>query len=477
MVLVVLGLGLRSYHFLRDSSIWCDEAAVIVNVLDKSYVQLLGPLKLDASGPPLFFWMEKAGHEWLGNSVRAWRLLPYLASCTALALSVFAAWQVLDAALVPWVVLILAVSDRMLWHSCEAKPYAVDACVAAAVMALHCFQRSRPIRQQLLVYLFTLPPLIFLSFPAAFVCAALLAALFGAVWSENRPGTWAMYDFLAMVIALGFLVLLMGPIHAQDTPGLRHYWPNQFPRWERPWSVPGWMVGSTFEMLRYCVKPTGGLLLPLAALGAVSLWRGGLGDTVVLATLPIALALAASLCLRYPFGHARVELFAAPAVALLIGAGVRPAYNWVRLRTQSRAIAVLGLGVLLLAPACLSTYRVFCPWPRADAARAAAYVISHRSPSDQVASDGWEFRYYCRSLRSFFGSWDRFNPASCQRVWVIMTHLNPNDEMPDVPNLPGEDWRLIERHRFQLTSVSLLARGEPRANEQMSSVGVPDVWH
>src|SRR5947209_1203209 len=33
LALVVLGLALRSYHYLRDRNVWHDEAAILVNVL------------------------------------------------------------------------------------------------------------------------------------------------------------------------------------------------------------------------------------------------------------------------------------------------------------------------------------------------------------------------------------------------------------------------------------------------------------
>lgn len=41
--LVAIGLGLRLYHYLRGTSIWGDEAVVIINVMDKSFSQPLGP--------------------------------------------------------------------------------------------------------------------------------------------------------------------------------------------------------------------------------------------------------------------------------------------------------------------------------------------------------------------------------------------------------------------------------------------------
>src|ERR1017187_5381428 len=40
---VVLGLGLRLFHYLRCPSVWHDEAALMVNILEKGFGVLLGP--------------------------------------------------------------------------------------------------------------------------------------------------------------------------------------------------------------------------------------------------------------------------------------------------------------------------------------------------------------------------------------------------------------------------------------------------
>src|SRR5690349_25066348 len=92
---LALGLGLRLYHFLRDPSVWHDEAALILNVLDKGFLDLLGTLSFAEAAPPLFLWMEKLATLLLGDGPYALRLVPFLASCAALVLMVPIARRVL----------------------------------------------------------------------------------------------------------------------------------------------------------------------------------------------------------------------------------------------------------------------------------------------------------------------------------------------------------------------------------------------
>src|SRR5579862_4515051 len=118
---MVLGLALRSYHFLRDPSIWCDEGYVIVNVLEKDYAQLCGPLALTQAAPFPFLWLEKTAILCFGDAPWVWRLVPFLCSCGALLLFGFVARRLLSPAAAVWAVLLFACSDRILWHTAQAK--------------------------------------------------------------------------------------------------------------------------------------------------------------------------------------------------------------------------------------------------------------------------------------------------------------------------------------------------------------------
>src|SRR5262249_33556153 len=111
---VMLGCGLRLFHFLRNPSVWHDEAALIVNVLDKSFVELLGPLRWNEAGPPLFLWAERAVALMLGESTYALRLVPLLAGCAALMLFASFARRVFSSETATWAVLLFAFSDRLL---------------------------------------------------------------------------------------------------------------------------------------------------------------------------------------------------------------------------------------------------------------------------------------------------------------------------------------------------------------------------
>ena len=114
-----------------------------------------------------------------------------------------------------------------------------------------------------------------------------------------------------------------------------------------PWRIPGWVAGSTLDLLHYVCNPVGEYLAILAVIGGWKLWRGGDGRLLLLLTAPLGVALLAAGLKSYPYGGARLQFYAAPLALLLIGLGIAPVMAWLR---QQLRWAPLGLAVLLLCP-------------------------------------------------------------------------------------------------------------------------------
>src|SRR5262245_60579141 len=203
-LLLVLGLALRSSHYLRDPSVWHDEAALVVNVLHKGYRELLGPLTYSEAAPPLFLWAERAVAGILGDSTYALRLVPFLVSCLALLLFVPLARRVLQPAAVPWAVLCVAFSDHLLWHASEAKPYAVDVLAAIVLALLFLTPAAWSLERRLTALALLAPVVTFLVYPGCFLYGGLLLALLPAVWRSRRPMCWCGYCGLTVTVFVSF---------------------------------------------------------------------------------------------------------------------------------------------------------------------------------------------------------------------------------------------------------------------------------
>jgi hypothetical protein len=452
-LMIVLGLALRCYHFFREPSIWCDEAWVMANVLDKDYSQLCGPLENTQAAPCLFLWMEKCAVQTLGDAPWVWRLAPFLASCAALLLFAYVARQLLSPSAACWVVMLFACSDRLLWHTAEVKPYAIDLFCAAAILAVYCRVCQASLHFQLLLWTAISPLLIFLSYPGCMLCGGIATAMALAIMRKGNTQACLLYGgFLAVVLGC-FLLLLVGPVASQRNPDLMQYWTSFMPDWTRPWTVPSWTVRCTGGMLLYCCKPIGGFLAPMMVLGAIGWWRRGRSELIGLLTVPIVLAVVAAYLHQYPFGHTRLELYCTPAVLLLVGFGLPPAFAWLRAHALWSAGLLAGL---LLAPLAHTAYRVVHPWDVADSRGAAAYVQSRFQPGDEVVCDQCEYAYYFRTGGPAPHGGVTSPRTGSLRSWIVVGGISEEIRQEAVQRVLAAGWHILERHdHFTFTSVLL----------------------
>jgi hypothetical protein len=420
--LVALGIVLRLWHYLSDPTVWHDEAACILNVLNKGYGELLGPLAFSEAAPPLFLWVEKAASQTLGDGTYALRLVPFLASCLALIVTIAAGRRVLPGPALVWLALLMACSDKLLWHSREAKPYSLDVLAAALLFGLHVASGRWPVGRLLLVATALTPFLVFASYPACFLLGGLTLSILPAVVRARSPRTWLLLALFLAVLAGSFLLLLLGPIHAQRDERILDCWKGVFPDWHRPWGVPLWLVVRSAQVCRYVVDPVGIVLALVTAGGACWLWRHGQRRLVVLLLAPVGLAALAALVRHYPYGGFRVMVFAAPAVLLCVATGLPPLLA--RLGRLHR-LAPLALMLPALLPLGQAAYRVARPWPMPDARTAADFVRAHRSADDVVVGTVWEHEYYFRDLGGHFHYLEAAPGDAAGGVWLLASGNDP----------------------------------------------------
>jgi hypothetical protein len=458
-IIVVLGLLLRAYSYLINPSIWHDEAALILNVLDKGFLELLGPLRFSEAAPPLFLWLERSVALCLGDSPFALRLLPLMASCAALLLMVRVARMSLPAAAVPWALFLFAFSDKLLWHCCEAKPYAVDVLVAEVFLFVYLRSRNWELNRRLSVFALGCPFLIFLSYPGCFLCGGLLVALLPEVWRRRSARAWAAYVLLGLAVLVAFALLLAGPIRAQRDATILSAWVGSFPDWTRPWSVPVWTFLATLELHRYCADPAGPILAGLSVFGVWSFWRRGEGRLLALLAVPIALAWVASCVRAYPYGGARVLVYGAPALFLFMAAGIPATLDWLTERTWLGTLAVI---LILLSTPGRVVQHLVVPAPRADCAGASAYVLSNREESDAIVTNHWEYLYYFRHLAggpAFADGPILFTPAN--RLWMVVTDAREGERMRISESWAPPHWELLHFRHFARTTVFLFQAPTP----------------
>ena len=232
-------------------------------------------------------------------------------------------------------------------------------------------------------------------------------------------------------------------------------WLGHFPPTDSPLSVPVWTVTSSFEVMRYCFLPVGQIVGLFAIVGAVSLVRRQRSALVIVLLSPMGLALIASFLGKYPYGGSRLEVFLAPAFALLAGEGFRRL--WPIVVKRNRLVAWLMLLLLVGPPIGLTLYRVVEPWPRADCRAAAKIALQQQQPSDMILVNHWEYEYYLRNENDWRMWLGGFEPSDLQSGRVIVIHTTDRivDEFPfPIP----EGWHVEESFAVPQTRVFVLEK-------------------
>jgi len=468
--LVAVGLLLRLLHYLRDPALWHDEAALIVNVLGKNFHELLGPLFFFEAAPPLFLWLERACVLFLGDGTYSLRLLPFLASCGSLLLLTWMAQQILRPDAVPWAVLLAAFSDRLLWHTCEAKPYAVDVFMATALPALFGATRNWALPRRLLTFAAVAPLTIFLVYPGCFLLGGVLIAFLPDLLRMRSKRSFLSYGVFLAVVGIFFLLLALGPARAQRCGPMESCWLHAFPPWDRPWLLPWWSLKATVEVVDFCFRPLGGCLAPLAVCGGFLFYRKGRVDLLLLLVVPLGLGWLAGLVQAYPYTGARVMIYTLPALALFIGEATATLLQWLRstltLPQRARPVLLTAVVGLLLAPTSLSLYRAIRPWNRTNWPAATDFVLKNLRPNDLITSNAWEMSYYYRHLGSVYRYMDAGLPEGGTRLWVLVMADTEADRREVVERKLSREQRILDQASFEGASVYCVGRPDAVALDE-----------
>jgi hypothetical protein len=427
--LVLLGLAARLRQYAAEASYWYDEAYLLLNIFDKGWRELLGPLRDNQAGPPVYFWSLRALYVAAGPAEWVMRLPAFLASVLALFVMVPLARRFLPHAGWLWAVGFCATCKQAADRGAEVKPYAWDFLFTLLILlaANRCLAADAPQRIRRFVGLFALAVLApWCSLPSVFVLGgASLALLYWAVCSRTRFAwcAWAGFNLfcLASAASLYFLVL-----RHQRTAALDEYWNDYFGDVSSPGRFLAWAVACVVKIGQY---GSNGLGVPLLIFAVAGSWLLGRRSPVHLILLagPLALGMVSSLLRRYPL-DGRLAFFLVPCLYLLAAEGMGAAAESVAAARCSRRLAGIGLGalILLLVPGIGPAAQMAVLPPEPGFREAFAYVHRHREAEELYwVSHPQVFETYFGRSETCLSSYDDcakvMQQARGRRIWVIST--------------------------------------------------------
>jgi hypothetical protein len=377
---LAVGSAARLWFYFLNDSFWRDESMLLLNVAQKSFTQLLGPLEFAQEAPVPLLWFYRLLYlTGLGGEMPM-RALSLVTSILALFLFYRLAQRVLEERrAVLFSTWLLALAPGAILFAAQTKPYSLDLLVAAGLLYLAAPWFLSPKGARQIWYLAGAAALApWFSLPAVFVAGGIGA---GLLLRARQGGIRPALVFLAVVsgsFALEFFLVLNRCLLLEE----------YIRQWFLHFSSSGlkWALCQIF----YAYLGPQGHASSLPLWGVVALALGGIWEAgrkfswvwVAVLILPLVLALGASTAKLYPiFG--RLFLFATPGIFLLVGHGVALMFRtipWPRLG------AVL---LLVLIFPCLQASQNVYGRPVGGVREGLQFVAARRQPQDLVLGDSF----------------------------------------------------------------------------------------
>jgi hypothetical protein len=446
---LALGVGLRTFAFAADRSLWIDEAMLALNIQHRSASELFAPLDHNQGAPVGFLLACKASAALFGLNEQALRLPAFLASLVGLFAFASAAFQLLPRPAARLALALFALAPYLVAYAAECKQYAFDAAASSLMLAIAAgVLNGRTGAWRWLLLASVGAGAVWFSHPSVFVAGALGFALLRQA-IVRRDGRQRLATILTGAAwLLSFAVVYW--VNLRQLGGNRYlqdYWAGYFLRWPGKPSEAIWIV----EKLRLFLVYPGGFATAVAVpavMGITSFCKSGNGAAKLTALLgPCVLVVAASALQKYPFGG-RLLIFLVPGLILLTACGAAELAAIVG-RT-SRFAAALGIGYLLLTPAVESREQIRRPKHAEELKPVLRELQSHWKPGDRLyvyngagdAGAGPAFEFYAPGFpipkeRIILGGVHRGQPLEYLRevnelpkggrVWLLVSHEHADE--------------------------------------------------
>lgn len=447
-LIILLGILIRLRVYLDNRSLWVDEAHLAVNLINRSYLELLHPLSKTQNAPIAYLWSTRFLIDIFGKSEYVLRLLPLLAGVLSLFLFYKLSLKLLNRPASIFAIAMFAFAGSLIYYSSEAKQYSAEVLCAVVVylVVMSGVDKKPTFARIILVTLIGVLSVLF-SFSSILILAGIGCLLCVSIVLEKKMKERALLIIPAIAWALSvgtYYLIFVLPVYKKadflvqfqyfsfgyirDTgTTLAIFWSFFASIFESPWSI--WFAIVLFFI---------GLIVMSIKKRIESL----------LLISPVLIGLIVSMFHKYPL-EPRLFLFAVPIFILYISQGLGGVYEFAR-KHISKRILLSGMAVILLTlfsgQGILAYHYLVSPPKIEEIKQPLQYYIQNKRPGDVLyVYYGAESAYlyyselYGLSKRQIIighesrENWDAYLvPIDClkgeRRVWFLFSHVYSNEE-------------------------------------------------
>jgi hypothetical protein len=383
IAVMLLGVVLSLIQFLYNRSIWLDEAMLSLNIVNRSYTELLHPLDSMQVAPIGFLLIEKFFSTLMPNSEYGLRIFPLLCFW----LSIYFFYQIVTQLLKDVKATLLAVSlfclnASLIYYSSEVKQYMVDVFISMLLYYFLLKEYKKNTNQYMLLALFGAIS-IFLSNVSVIILFTISAFLI-ITQLKNKKINYSYLGALFSTWAVVFSFYYFNFIYNHPSKNtMLAYWGNSF----MPINI---FKINFWDFCFYKTKMMFGSLLSFGALGLLSFLFFIIGlyqlikrkqrKLMFFLLLPTLLQLTLSVFKLYPF-DLRLILYQTGFYIIIITIGVKQVLELAIFKKQQKlATCVFLLLPLIIGVEFLRNY----PLKTEEIKSSINFIKLHVQPNDTI---------------------------------------------------------------------------------------------
>lgn len=440
------GAILRLYQYASGRSLWIDEAALALNIVNKSFLDLTKPLDFNQGAPIGFLIFEKISLLLLGNSDYALRLFPLISGIVSIFIFYTFSKKILSRPTTLIVLFLFCVCPKLIYFSSEVKQYSIDVmCVLLILLtAQKCYEKSSA-KRDFIVFGVTGFLVLWFSHPAFFILAGTGLTLAIDLGKKNQQRYyWAITIFTFWAINFILLYSISFRSLASNSVFIS-YWKSHFMPFP-PWSDFGWFAHLFSGIIFLIFDNTDQYLiiicLTLIVIGTLfskkTFWQTHISILLSIFTMFLASSLN-----KYPL-DGRLVLFTIPIALILIGNGIDRVFNAIN-RISDK------LSYCFILP--LSIFLVFQPTRVSVNTLKRPYVIEHIKPVlqhlSENATSGDTIYVFCGARYAFQYYAPFYNLSGGSIVNGVCARSEPQEYIADIEKVKhkGRVWFIFTHHK------------------------------
>lgn len=408
LFIFTIGVSVSIFQFLYNRSLWLDESYLALNIINRSFLELLQPLNYEQVAPILFLYIEKLFTGIFGLSEYALRIFPLLSYWA----SIYFLYRILKILNQNIYVTLLSLSlfifnGTIIYYSSEVKQYMTD------VMVITCmFYFTLKNQESLSKKYFLLGLLGTISIFLSNVSPIILLCCGTYLFYEDLKNGWKEIKYIFGISFLWtafFGIYFMFFIYDHPT---REFMVRYWSRWDGGAFMP--LNPLSIEFYQFVIKKYYFFYTDLFQFGNVGLYGLQLlfllgcyhlieqkkYNLFILGVLPIALHLALSSLKLYPF-DIRLILYTCPAFIIILSAGFE--YIFYSIKSRRQALVRIPFAITML----FFLYTAYSNIPRKsfEPRECFFYINKHIQPNDQIYASQYSkfpLKYYMGSSQVDF---------------------------------------------------------------------------